>query len=229
MDSEKNVETIATALEELNEKVVFVGAAISCFLIDPVNHDDLRETVDIDAAAMISDYSNFTEFEGLLTQKGFKRSTKEKDPTCRWYYQGLQFDLVPLVPCGTHISNKWYKKSLNSVSVRTVGEIEIKHLDSIFYIASKLEAFFGRGNPEELVSSHPDDNHDLEDIILLLDGRRSIVDELGESEGEVREYIKSQFAVIIGLLGIEEFVRNCLSPHSIDERSKRVLGIFGGV
>lgn len=56
-----------------------------------------------------------------------------------------------------------------------------------YFIATKLEAYLGRGGDDPMGS------HDLEDIINLVDGRAELPDEVIGSEVDVRRYIAEQF------------------------------------
>jgi hypothetical protein len=64
----------------------------------------------------------------------------------------------------------------------------IRLLAPEYFIATKLEAYQGRGNNDPLLS------HDLEDIINLVDGREELLGEIGQLQTSVRKYIAQQFA-----------------------------------
>ena len=55
----------------------------------------------------------------------------------------------------------------------------------------KLEAFKGRGNGDFLTS------HDMEDIVTIVDGRATLVDEIAASTSELRDYLAAQFAALL--------------------------------
>jgi hypothetical protein len=67
----------------------------------------------------------------------------------------------------------------------------------VYFVASKLAAFHGRGAEDVTLS------HDLEDIIAVIDGRAEIVGEIAEAESQVRKYINSEIGA---LLKNEDFV-----------------------
>jgi hypothetical protein len=80
-----------------------------------------------------------------------------------------------------------------------------------YFIGTKLEAFGGRGRGDFYASS------DLEDIITVLDGCPSVVDEVETSPRELRRYIGKE---VRRLLDNPEFV-NALPGHlSGDEISQ---------
>ncbi len=66
---------------------------------------------------------------------------------------------------------------------RLPGGTEIQLVSAPCFIATKLEAFLGRGQGDFLGS------HDLEDVITLLDGRNGLVDEIRASTRNLREFV----------------------------------------
>ena len=79
------------------------------------------------------------------------------------------------------------------------------------FIATKLEAFFGRGNDDYWGS------HDLEDIVTVIDGRAGILAELPVIDAELKEYIAR---TISGLITAEGF-REALSGHLPPDRASQ--------
>ena len=59
------------------------------------------------------------------------------------------------------------------------------------FLATKLEAFRGRGRGDYLFS------HDLEDLMAVVDGRASLVEECQLSPAELRNDLASQFAALL--------------------------------
>jgi hypothetical protein len=59
------------------------------------------------------------------------------------------------------------------------------------FLATKLEAFAGRGRGDYQAS------HDLEDIVALIDGRPELVSEIAASTVALRDYLTKQIAVLL--------------------------------
>lgn len=59
------------------------------------------------------------------------------------------------------------------------------------FVATKLEAYRGRGGGD-LIGSR-----DAEDILLLADGREALVQEIAEAEDEIRTYIAEQMGELL--------------------------------
>ena len=94
-------------------------------------------------------------------------------------------------------SNRWYPAVLETAQTLTVAGSNIRVITPVYFLASKLEAFHGRGADDVALS------HDLEDIISVVDGRAEIVAEIAEAEPTVRKYIASEIGA---LLENEDFV-----------------------
>jgi hypothetical protein len=65
--------------------------------------------------------------------------------------------------------------------------LEIRLITPPVFLATKLEAFRERGEGDFLAS------HDLEDIVVVIDGRPELADEIRDSEPELREYLVREF------------------------------------
>jgi hypothetical protein len=68
-------------------------------------------------------------------------------------------------------------------------------------VATKLEAFLGRGNDDLLGS------RDLEDILLVVDGREELVGEIQNADDDVRNYIAEQFEALLNHAEFEHFLQ----------------------
>ena len=69
--------TIALALGELNDKVVYVGGAVVSLYIDDNSADDVRPTKDIDISMEIVSLGELEKIRTQLTQKGFYQSSED--------------------------------------------------------------------------------------------------------------------------------------------------------
>lgn len=62
----------------------------------------------------------------------------------------------------------------------------IRILAPEYFLATKLEAYLGRGKNDPLSS------RDIEDIMNLIHGRESLIEEVRQSKSDVRRYIVSE-------------------------------------
>lgn len=89
-------------------------------------------------------------------------------------------------------SNKWYKEAFAcSITQDLSDATRIKVISAPYFLATKLEAFKGRGNQDFLLS------HDLEDIISLVDGRSEIIEDVSQASQSVRQYLSQEFALLM--------------------------------
>ena len=58
-------------------------------------------------------------------------------------------------------------------------------------MATKFEAFHGRGNSDYLAS------HDLEDLITVIDGRHELITEIQNSDTELRYYLAAEISKLL--------------------------------
>ena len=95
------------------------------------------------------------------------------------------------MPTEEHIlgfSNRWYPEAVASAaSVPLPGGVAIKLISAPAFLATKLEAFSGRGKRDLLTS------HDFEDIVNVLEGRPGVVEEVSRASTSLRAYLTAQF------------------------------------
>lgn len=183
------LETVADALGyELLEKLVFVGGCTTVLHItDPITLSDVRITDDVDLIVDLVGYGEWAHFQERLRERGFSESSQDK-VICRMRLGNLKVDFMPVDEKILGFSNRWYAIGIETaVSYSLTDNLQIKHLTPELFLATKLEAYVGRGNNDPLSS------HDLEDVLLVLDGREELVAEVRCADQEVRDFIASQF------------------------------------
>jgi hypothetical protein len=76
----------------------------------------------------------------------------------------------------------------------------VKILQPVFFLATKLEAFKDRGKNDGRTSK------DFEDIVFILENRRTIWEELENTSGLLREYLISEFRKWMSHQPFEEWI-----------------------
>lgn len=220
------VEIIANALGSLTEQLVFVGGCAIGLLVSDEGGTPVRATQDVDLIAEVTSHVEYYALADKLRALGFKEHVG--DVNCRWRFKDVLVDVMPTDEKILGYSNRWYKEALQHASlVRLPSGRQIRLVPSPLLIATKLEAFYGRGHGDYGAS------HDLEDIINLIDGRPELIDEVEHCDGELHEYLREE---IDGLLAEESFIEAIswhLPPDStsqarvtvIVERLRRIAGI----
>ena len=89
-------------------------------------------------------------------------------------------------------SNRWYKAAMeNAQDVLLEDDLVIHAVTAPFFLATKLEAFKGRGRNDYFAS------HDLEDVIAVIDGRPELLDEVRQAPNQLRSYIAGEVQKLI--------------------------------
>lgn len=184
------VKAVAHALQHLKEKVVFVGgAAISFYPDRPVI--EVRPTDDVDVIVEILNYKDRAALEARLRSIGFTHDAAS-GIICRYQIQGITVDIMPTNDPTMGFTNKWYSDGFNSAIDHVIDETcTVKILTGPYFIATKMEAFKGRGQNDGRTS------HDFEDIVYVLENRETIWDEINISDKHVREYLRSEFGNLL--------------------------------
>lgn len=192
-----NLRTIAEALGGLREQMVFVGGAVAGLLVSDPLAETVRATVDVDAVVRAT-LGGFHRIEEDVASCGFVRDI-HSGVICRWVHResGVVFDLMPVEQDVLGFSNRWYAYAVDTaVPVELAPGLCIRCVSAVAFVATKLEAFAGRGAGDILGS------HDLEDVLNIVDGREELADELAAAPVEVRSAVASAFA---GLLQHRDF------------------------
>lgn len=219
MDHHKNIiriKAIANALKDLERKVVFVGGAtLSLYNDQPVL--EVRPTDDIDVIVELSTYSERSDLEEQLRAIGFKHDV-ESGLICRYNYNNTIVDIMPTNDNTVGFQNKWYEEGFqNAIDYRIDDLDTINILKSTYYLATKLEAFKGRGNMDGRTS------HDFEDIVFLLENRSTIWDELTNADVNVKEYLKIEFNKLLQNRYFPEWIRCHIDPSLLPSKEKEIL------
>lgn len=202
----------ATALQPLLPELVFVGGCITGLLITDDAAAELRVTLDVDTIAEITTYAQYAEFGDRLRGLGFHEDSSEDAPLCRWIRDGILLDLMPLDSHILGFSNSWYRAALDSsVSHELRGDLFIRMISAPYFLATKLEAFQGRGHGNFIQS------HDLEDIISVVDGRETLVDEVRRAGPELVSYIRAQIKELLANYGFMDALPGFLLPDAASQ------------
>jgi len=215
-----NVEMLQLAiagLATLADEVVFLGGCTAGLLITDPAAPPTRATKDVDIIVEIASRHDYHVFSGRLRDRGFHEDKSDGAPLCRWIYQSVKVDVMPTDSAILGFSNRWYKEAMHTAEqIRLPGGSEIRMVTTPFFLATKLEAFHGRGGNDYMAS------HDLEYLIAVLDGRDAIVSETERSE-EVRMYLAEEFG---RLLELNEFLDALPCHLPADAASQRRAGII---
>lgn len=89
----ERLQDVADGLDELNEKVTFVGGSVTG-LYPTEAAAPSHQTMDVDCVVEYYSFQQKEEFESLLRKKHF-REDSGSTVICRWIYKGFQVDIMP--------------------------------------------------------------------------------------------------------------------------------------
>lgn len=196
------LQTVATALgSALRERLVFVGGCTTAlFITDDITLEGVRATDDVDLIVDLVGFAEWAKLQDELRQKGFAES-QDDTVICRMRLGDLKVDFMPDDEDILGFSNRWYAKGIETaVTVPLTDELNIKRLSPELFVATKLEAYLGRGQNDLLMS------RDLEDILLVIDGRKEIVAEIQQADADIRQFIAEQFAPLLDHPDFDHFL-----------------------
>ena len=102
------LQTVASALGELREKVVFVGGAVvELYGTDPAA-PPVRPTIDVDCIVRVTSRSEYRQIEKSLEARGFRHDRSENAPICRWLCDTLKVDVMPTGENILGFTNRWH-------------------------------------------------------------------------------------------------------------------------
>jgi hypothetical protein len=214
----KQLITAARLLHPLLGELVFAGGAVTGLLITDEAAADPRTTLDVDAITAITSYAEYAAFGDRLRALGFQEDTREGAPLCRWVHHGTTLDVMPLDEKILGFSNRWYRAAMkSSVTRRLSDDLEIRIVTGPFFIATKLEAFKGRGKGDFFGS------HDLEDLICVVDGRPALVAEVQSGAAGLREYLRAEINGLLATPGFLDALPGYLLPDAASQSRIRIV------
>jgi hypothetical protein len=143
----------AALLRPMLEDLVFVGGAVTSLLVTDEGAGLPRAMLDVDAIAEISSYAEYTAFGERLRALGFSEDASEGAPLCRWVHSGTILDVMPLDEKILGFSNRWYRVAMEAATThQLLRDLEIRVVTAPYFLATKIEAFKGRGRDDFLAS-----------------------------------------------------------------------------
>lgn len=184
------IKTVYDALGDLQDKVVFVGGIVVPLYSD-TQSIEARFTDDVDVIIELLNYSSLAKLEEQLIKIGFQNDI-ESQVICRYIVKGITVDIMSTTLETFGFSNKWYPEGYKySIDYQIGTDLSIKILKVPYFLGTKFEAFKGRGKYDGRTSQ------DFEDIVYILENRRSVWSEIEQLSGEIKEYILKEFSELL--------------------------------
>ncbi|MCR8923438.1 hypothetical protein NO559_11680 [Dasania sp. GY-MA-18] len=195
--------TVAKALGDvLLRDVVFVGGCATALLVtDEVTKEAVRYTEDVDLITQVMGYSQWLNLQERLKNRGFSVNQND-DVLCRMRLGDLKVDFMPDDESIFGFSNRWYRSAIASANdvVLSCGCV-IRLVAPVHFLATKMEAYKGRGNNDPLSS------HDIEDILNVVDGRIELLSEVSNADIKLKQYIAESFSLLLKHPGFDYAVQ----------------------
>lgn len=184
-------ERVVRLLEPVLDELVFVGGCATGLMLTDPAAAGIRPTNDLDAIADVRSYAAYTTLANRLRAIGLKEDTSAGAMAARWRHGDAVVDVTPTDRGVLGFSNIWYAPAVAEAQPITIAGLPVRMVTPPYLIASKLEAFHVRGHADVVTSS------DLEDIVLIVDGRPQLLAEIERAGGPVRDFIASEFGALL--------------------------------
>ena len=136
---------------------------------------------------------------------------------CRWRRDGVVVDVMPVDEHILGFSNRWYPAALATARALDLAEHRVRVAPPPLFVATKLEAFRGRGRGDFLAS------HDLEDIVTVFDGRAELPGEIAQAPADVRDYIAAELGALLGNRDFLDALSGFLPPDAASQRRREAI------
>jgi predicted phosphodiesterase len=220
----ERLQHIASAMQELNERLVYVGGAVAgAYATDPAATEP-RTTIDVDCVVDSNSYAEHAAFEQLLREKHFQNDHDSEPPViCRWVYNGEMVDVMSMNEQSLSFGNRWYELGFAHRELYALpsGQ-EIYRLPVTYYVATKIDALLSRGGSDWRGAN------DFEDIVYVLNYCTEFVDKFNAETGQVKSYLAQQFATMLKRPNLTEEIECAITPEEI-ERTDLILDILQSV
>lgn len=210
-------ESVVRLLAPVLDELAFVGGCTTgLFITDPAT-GGIRSTRDVDAIVDVTSYAKYADLSERLRTMGLAEDTTPGAPLCRWRHDDLIVDIMPVDAEILGFSNRWYPAAIETAGTFAIAGHNVRVVSSTFFLATKLEAFHGRGGGDVVAS------HDLEDIIAVIDGRPEIVDEVVGAMPDVRAYIAAELSTLLDNRDFAEALPGFLLPDASSQARRAMV------
>jgi len=210
---------VARRLGPLLEQVVFLGGCTTALFLTEEGTADVRPTLDVDLIVEIVSSAEYQQLEEQLRVLDFRQRIDE-EVICRWFVEDITVDIMPTDERILGFSNRWYSDAIRQAErYRLTDELTINLVTPPHFLATKIEAFYGRGGGDFLAS------HDMEDIVTLVDGRPELIIEVQQSDARLKEFLVDEFTRFLNNIDFTQSLSGHLHPDPASQQ--RLSGLLG--
>lgn len=124
---------------------------------------------------------------------------------------------MPTDPAVLGFRNRWYPTAIETAQTLDIAGHDVRVVTPALFVATKLDAFHGRGGGDVVTS------HDLEDIIAVVDGRPEIVGDVAVAPDDVRTYIATEIRALLDNPDFIEALPGFLLPDPASQARRSLL------
>ena len=215
---------IAEGMQDLNERLVYVGGALAgSYASDPAALEP-RPTTDVDCVVNSANYAEHAAFEEQLRKQHFQNDTESEPPViCRWVYNGELVDVMSYEEKSLSFGNRWYRPGFeHREQYQLPSGKKIYRLPAPYYIATKIDALLSRGGNDWRGAK------DFEDIIYVLNYCTDFMTRFRATETDVQQYLSEQFAQMLQRPNLNEEIECAISADEV-ERTDMLIQIMSDI
>lgn len=210
---ERVVRLLAPVLDEL----VFADGCVTGLMITDPATAGIRPARDVDAIADLTSYAMYTSLAGRLRGIGLNEDTSQGAPAGRWRHGDATIDIVPTDRSVLGFSNTWYAAAMAAAQPVALAGLQVRIIAPAHFLAAKLEAFHGRGHADVVGSS------DLEDIVMVVDGRPPLLAEIERADPPVRQFIAEEIDDLMANRRFTDSLAGFLPPDRASQARRPLL------
>jgi predicted nucleotidyltransferase len=159
--------TVAEAMGDLRESVVFLGGAVLSYLLSAELSRYVRRAKDVDFIIDFDRKADLFAFEDALWELGFKKVSN--GAVCLWLLGRIKVDALPADPEVFTFNNQWCAEGMKYAErIDIGGGLRVNAISAPYYLGTKLNAFDRRGYGDFATSK------DIFDLLLIFAGHRNI-------------------------------------------------------
>jgi len=159
---------------------------------------EIRPTEDVDVVVESATYGGHSVLEERLRDLGFENDNIS-GIICRYLIKGIVVDVMPVNDNVFGFTNRWYTEGFGSaVDYKLDVDTTIKIFSLPYFIATKWEAFKGRGKGDYRTSK------DFEDIAYVIENAADFVHIMEAAPSHLKQYFQQEFTGIIHTDDFEE-------------------------
>ena len=202
-------------LGPLADDMVFLGGCTANLLITDPAAAEVRETYDVDVITEVAGYLQYHALGDRLRAQGFREDPGDGETgvICRWRRGPLILDVMPTDEQVLGFGNQWYAPAARAaMPFQLTPDRTIRLISPAYFLATKLEAFDGRGGGDFLAS------HDIEDVVSVIDGRPTLPAEVAEADAPLNRYLAARCNALLETPDFVAAIAGHLPPDAMSQQ-----------